>query len=65
MYTGTNHFISLKAAIRYYKDYDIDEMQVEQKINEGSIIIGKPEAKPGQKIVLDQREGRYLIFEKC
>lgn len=40
--TGTSYFTSLGAAVRYYKDYGYDRTDVQQKINNGEIHIGKP-----------------------
>jgi hypothetical protein len=56
---GTAHFISLGAAIRYYRPYGFDKADVARKVAEGEIYIGKPETKPNEEIFT--RDGRYHI----
>jgi hypothetical protein len=58
---GTAHFVSRKAAIRYYRDYHYPntEAAVDRKLAEGAIFIGKPEIKPIEQLFV--REGRYHI----
>jgi hypothetical protein len=64
--TGTSHFVSKPAAIRYYRHYGYDEptRAVERKIAEKEISIGAPEVKQGQRAYLDMTEGRYFIEEQ-
>lgn len=59
--TGSCHFQSLGAARAYYARQGEDAAAVLDKLEEGAIHIGPPEAKPGQRIVLDHSEGRYMI----
>jgi hypothetical protein len=60
---GTSHFESRVAAIRYYRPYGYDDVgaAVDRKLAEGEIHIGKPETKPGQRVWLDTKEGRYFM----
>lgn len=61
---GTSHFPSEQAAVRYYSAYETNPKQaVLTKLKEDSIKIGKPKAKPGQKVYLNQEEERYFISE--
>jgi hypothetical protein len=62
MVTGTCHFESIFAAIRYYADYGYDNvnMAVLRKLREGEIKIGPPKLKEGERVFLND-EGRYCI----
>jgi len=59
MIEGTNHFVSRKTAIDYYRPYGINAAGVDQKIKEQLIVIGKPEPKPGETIILVDSFTRY------
>jgi hypothetical protein len=56
---GTAHFVSKRAAIRYYRDYGLTPSDIDTKLSAGEIFIGKPEAKPLETLFV--REGRYHI----
>lgn len=56
-YRGTNHFVSLSAASRYYRDYGFLMKDVERKIKEGEIVIGPPSGDSNFVI----RGGRYFM----
>ncbi len=60
---GTEHFTSLGAAVRYYKDYGYDRTDVQQKINNGEIQIGKPPYNPqaGERLLTIDGGKRYAI----
>lgn len=64
---GTSYFTSKSAAVRYYKDYEgsIEDAKhaVEVKLREGSIHIGKPSLKPGERLGLTDGGKRYTITE--
>lgn len=60
---GTSYFTSLSAAIRYYKDYGDDAASVRSKIRQGSIHIGKPPLKPGERLGTTDGGKRYTITE--
>jgi hypothetical protein len=65
MIIGTNHFVSLRHAKRYYREQfkcDVDEI-VAHKIETGEIKIGRPSVKPGDRIVLTDKRTRYAIIE--
>lgn len=62
MRTGTNHFVSMASAIRYYMDYGYDSDAVWEKVDRKEIVIGKPDLKPGQRLSINE-EGRYVISD--
>ena len=59
MIVGTSHFVSLEAAIRYYREYDLDSAEVARKIADGEIHIGAPELLMGQKLIKIDNGLRY------
>ena len=61
---GTSHFVSLAAAIRYYRDYGYTDEQIIYKLENGEVRIGKPlELKLGDRVVLIDNGTRYAIEE--
>lgn len=62
---GTSYFTSKSAAVRYYKDYEgsIEDSKraVEVKLREGSIHIGKPPLKAGDRLGTTDGGKRYTI----
>jgi hypothetical protein len=58
---GTSYFTSLSAAVRYYKAYGYDKSDVQRKIREGEIHIGKPKLKPGERLGTTDGGKRYTI----
>lgn len=54
---GTCYFVSKRTAIAYYSD----EETVDRKLAEGEIFIGKPPVKEGEEIIVNGREGRYMV----
>lgn len=60
---GTSYFVSRAAAVRYYEDQGDDGAAVDQMIAAGTIHIGKPPLKPGQRLSVIAGEGRYQIEE--
>jgi hypothetical protein len=58
---GTANFVSKAAAVRYYRDYGFDAADVDRKIAEGEIHIGKPTLKPGDRLVVVYNGTRYAI----
>lgn len=63
MITGTNHFISIDAAEKYYYGfYGPDVLSfVKTKIKNKEITIGPPQIKQGEKLLTNTAEGRYFI----
>lgn len=63
MKIGTSYFISRRAAEKYYKDYDYDDVKsaVDRKLSDGEIHIGKPDIKAGERLEINN-EGRYVIL---
>lgn len=62
--TGTCYFANTDAAIRYYRAYENNPKRaVALKLKEGSIKLGFPPLKSGQKAVLNCEEGRYFIVD--
>lgn len=59
---GTNHFVSKVAAVRYYRQYGLTESDVNKKIVDFEIAIGKPLVKKNE--TLHVVEGRYVIQAK-
>lgn len=71
MKTGTSHFPSYGAALRYYRPYclaretrrgertQFTRLVVEVKLNAGEISIGKPALKPGETLSIE--DNRYFI----
>lgn len=54
--TGTAHFISINAAGKYY-----GKETARIKIEERAIVIGRPETKQGETLVLLDNGQRYGI----
>lgn len=63
---GTNHFLSLAAAVNYYHAYHYPNTlkAVERKLAEGEIAIERPTLKPGQTLSLIDDGTRYAITEQ-
>lgn len=60
---GTSYFVSLAAAVRYYRDYGYDKRGVQRKIAEGEIHVGKPPLKSGDRLSVIDGGTRYQITE--
>ena len=60
---GTANFVSRFKAVKYYKSqgYDRAISVVNEKIEEGAITIGPPTVEEGQRLLVDNEEGRYFI----
>jgi hypothetical protein len=58
---GTSHFVSKAAAVRYYAYEHATEADIDRKLAEGLIHIGKPELKPGQRLSTIDNGTRYAI----
>lgn len=68
MTIGTSYFTSESAAIRYYRDYEggstiAASHAVERKLREGSIHIGEPPVKLGERLTIIDDGARYAITE--
>ena len=61
---GTCYFLSRNAAFRYYRSQEVCAEDVKERIDEGSINIGQPHVKDGERLVLNQEEGRWMIILK-
>ncbi len=63
-FAGTSHFKSIAKALDYYKITEgsmADAAKVVgEKMRDGSISIGPPIIKPGEKLSINA-EGRYVI----
>ena len=55
---GTSYFINIRSAIRYYENMGFSEADVRDKLIEGEIHIGKPEAWAGHYLRVDE-DGRF------
>lgn len=64
---GTSNFVSKRAAVRYYAtqeteaSYYLLRKLVDEKIADGSITIGRPQVKAGERIVTIDNDTRYAI----
>jgi hypothetical protein len=65
---GTCHFVNFTKACDYYRDQGNDELTpaqleklVREKIDEGEVVLGPPDLKPGQKMLLIDNNTRYGI----
>lgn len=62
--TGTNHFVTYGAALRYYRDYEDDaKAAVTRKLLDHDIRLGPPELHPGQTLITVDSGLRYAIQE--
>lgn len=60
---GTAYFVSIDKAAMYYRDYEGADgyAAVRRKLREGSIHIGKPGVKPGERLIVIDNGTRYAI----
>lgn len=59
---GSSYFADKAAADRYYADYHETPEDVQRKLDEGAIHLGKPaNLKDGDWCYLDPKEGRYVV----
>lgn len=63
MVTGTNHFVSYNAAKRYFAPYGFGDEDIQRKIADGGIKIGKPETTVEQILITIDKDTRYAIVE--
>jgi hypothetical protein len=61
MRTGTEHFVSERAARRYYRQ-QTGSGRIADKIKDGSIKIGPPTIKRGETLGIIKDEGRFEII---
>ena len=73
--SGTSNFINRESAIQYYHSTECfygypagagrkEAIKiVNRKLAEGTIFLGKPQLKSGQKLFVNREEGRYFIGE--
>lgn len=61
MKTGTSYFTSKPAAVLYYAYENATEADIDRKIAEGLIHIGKPPLKPGEILSTIDNHARYAI----
>ena len=61
MIYGTCNFISFEAACKYYSDYGFSKEDVNDKVKNGEIIIGRPVTDNCDKVLFNRAEGRYFI----
>lgn len=55
---GTSHFININSAITYYESMGFSADDVREKLIEGEINVGEPEAWAGHYLKVDS-EGRF------
>ncbi len=61
MVTGTNHFVSVFHAQKYYRNYGVGQEDVAEKVRNGEIKIGMPPRKANEKLVLLDLNTRYGV----
>lgn len=63
MIIGTSYFVSKAAAVRYYAYEHATESDIDRKLAEGLIHVGKPDLKPGDRLSTIDSGTRYAIEE--
>jgi hypothetical protein len=59
---GTSYFVSLAAAVRYYRDVEDNPVgAVARKVTAGEIHIGKPVLKEGETLSVIDAGTRYAV----
>lgn len=60
---GTNHFISLIAAQKYYAAMGFDRHDFYKLLEDGAVCIGEPDIDRagGAKLFIRKPEGRYFV----
>lgn len=61
MRTGTCHFVSKNHALIYFRYENATAADIDRKIAEGLIHIGKPDLKPGELLSIIDDGTRYAI----
>lgn len=61
MKTRTSYFVSEEMARRYYGYENATLADIAGKVEEGLIHIGKPELKPGEKLITIDNGARYAV----
>ena len=62
MMVGTAYFKSFNAAYAYYKPYGFNKVDVQLKLKEKEIFVGKPKLKEDEFLSANTSEGRYIII---
>jgi hypothetical protein len=57
---GTNYFITYTSARNYYATLGFNRGDVDNKINEREIFIGRPKLKSNESLMVDE-DGRFWI----
>jgi hypothetical protein len=60
-FIGSCHFVSHAAACRYYRDYGFTAVDVDRKLAEGEIALGRPATMPGDIVHVIDLGTRYAI----
>jgi hypothetical protein len=60
---GTSHFADRQAARAYYRRMNYSSRDTDWLIEAGTIHLGPPPLKPGERLELNRDEGRYFIEE--
>lgn len=58
---GTSYFNTLADAVAYYGILGDSPHDVEVKIQEGAINIGKPADRPGERLTLVEGRWHYVV----
>lgn len=59
---GTNCFISINAANRYYAEYGLTPADVREKLRTKEIRIGRPKVANGEQVDVNA-EGRFVVTQ--
>lgn len=62
MVTGTSNFVSLLHAHQYYSQYGFTPDDVQRKLADGEISVGKPDTSIYE--IIGTKEGRYWVKQK-
>ena len=63
-FSGTPNFVNKRAATNYYKSQGYDLAEVNRKLRDGEIFIGKPVVPKGMTLKVNREEGRYVLSDK-
>lgn len=63
MIVGTSHFVSLKAAVDYYRPYGENRASVLRKLKDREIHIHRPRLRPNERLVMLDGGKRYGIAD--
>ena len=60
---STYHFESKPAALSHYISHGLTKAEAEKLLDDGCVVIGKPELREGETLHLHKKTRRYYIKE--